>query len=438
MAEDDAAKIEADAIVVGGGPAGLFLAGRLAERLRAAGPAPRSARVLLLEKMPRPGRKLLASGSGQCNVSHQGGVEDFLRRYGTAGRFLKKSLYAFSNEALAAWLAGRGVALEAEEGGKLFPVSRRASEVLKALLGLCEEQGVELLVGKRARAARRGQGSAGRGEFIIETEGTQEPARRGLYGSPLLAIACGGSSYPGTGSSGEGFELARSLGHSIVRPRPALTPVSLSDRSLCELAGLSFADLGFTQRRGGKKLASFRGDMLITHEGLSGPGILDASRSLEPGDLLALDFSGLGLEAFRSRLSILTAASPRSLTRSVLAEAGLPRRLAELLCSLAGLGEAEERCSGLRRGTREALASLAAAFPAQIASLGGFEKAMVTAGGVSLDEVDPGSMASRLVEGLYFAGEVLDYDGDTGGYNIQAAFSTAEAAAKAMAHAFSH
>jgi predicted Rossmann fold flavoprotein len=210
----------------------------------------------------------------------------------------------------------------------------------------------------------------------------------------------------------------------------------LRDPALCVLAGLSFEALAFAIRRGGKKIGASRGDLLITHEGLSGPGILDASRGLEPGDVLELDFSGLGLEGFRAALASRVSAAPRSLVRTVLADAGLPKRLAELICDLVGRSveyfREDTRCAELRCDARDAMAVMATAFPAEVGALGGFEKAMVTAGGVGLDEVDSGSMASRIVEGLYFAGEILDYDGDTGGYNLQAAFSSADAAARAM------
>jgi len=422
MIENVAKTTAADALVIGGGPAGLFLAARLAALLPGSG----SGRVLVLEKMPAPGRKLLASGSGQCNISHEGPIRDFLDRYGPAGRFFKKSLYAFSNEDLAAWFAERGIELEAEEGGKLFPASRKASDILRALTDECEARGVSLLTGKRVLALGLGQGLSSETAFTARTEGGES------FGAPLLAIATGGSSYPGTGSSGEGLALAKALGHSIVPPRPALTPISLVDRSLCSLSGLSFSEIPFVQRRGGKKLGSFTGDVLITHEGLSGPGILDASRGFKPGDRLELDFAGNGLEVFQAEFAYLVAASHRNLARSVLAEAGLPRRLAELILKLCHVDQ-ELRCAQLRRESREAMALMAAAFPVEIAALGGFDKAMVTAGGVDLSEVDGATMASRLVSGLYFAGEVLDYDGDTGGFNLQAAFSTADAAARAMA-----
>lgn len=426
----------ADAIVIGGGPAGLFLAART-------GALAAGARIIVLEKMAKAGRKLLASGGGACNITHRGEIGDFLGRYGGQGRFLKKALYGFSNEDLEAWLRERGIALEADEGGKLFPVSRRAADILGVLLTECERNGVSVVVGARAATLRREDGL-----FAVETAGPEGSAA--TYRATIVAIASGGCSYPGTGSEGDGYALALALGHSIVEPRPALSPVTVRDWVLGELSGIGFEDLGFAIRRGAKVIGRARGDILITREGLSGPGMLDASRDFKPGDTLELDFSGIGLEAFRVDLASRIASSPRALVRTVLGEydigrssaegrtganarpTGLPKRLAELICSLAGCGE-EERCASLKREAREAIVRSVCEFPARIASVGGFDKAMATAGGVSLAEVEPATMASRLAEGLYFAGEVLDYDGDTGGFNLQAAFSTADAAARAIA-----
>jgi predicted Rossmann fold flavoprotein len=405
---------DAPAIVVGAGPAGLFLAARLAS-------SP-TAQVLLLEKGARPGRKLLASGSGQCNITHEGAVASFLDRYGGKGRFLKKALYGFSNSDLEAWFLDRGVAFEVEEGGKVFPVSRKAGDVLGVLIGECGRTGVDLRSGRRVASVSRIDGG-----FEVELEIEPPCALR----TPVLALATGGQSYPGTGSSGDGYRLAASLGHAVVRPRPALSPLLVKDFALADLAGLSFEGLRFALRRGGRRISERRGDVLITHEGLSGPGILDASRDILPGDLVELDFCGRGDEAFRAALLERAAASPRSLVKTALADLGLPRRMAEFFCSASGIGEGET-CAELRREGRERLVQMAAAFPAEAESVGGFDKAMVTAGGVSLDEVNPATMESRIAPGLYFAGEILDYDGDTGGFNMQAAFSTAAAAAKAI------
>jgi predicted Rossmann fold flavoprotein len=401
--------------------------------------------VTLLEKGPRPGRKLLVSGSGRCNITNAGPIADFLGRYGERGLFLKKALYAFTNEDLVAWLARRGLRCEAEPGGKIFPVSRKASDVLGILRAECDRGGVRLdcsspVVGIASMAGiarQEGGGFEVRTRSVTDGERAEE-AEDLATSSPevltasMVAIATGGRSYPGTGSDGSGYALAASLGHRVVSPRTALTPVIIRDFPLASLAGLSFEQTPMTLRRGGKKLRGFAGDLLITHEGFSGPGILDASRFIEAGDQVEIDFTGLGRESFRESFTAALAEAPRTLVRSLLAGFGLPKRLAERLCELADLG-ATATSSSLRREARERLVTLTAAFPATVALLGGWDRAMVTAGGVDCAEIYAATMESRLVPGLFFAGEILDVDGDTGGFNLQAAFSTAALAARAMA-----
>jgi len=403
------------AIVVGGGPAGLFLAARLG-----------LPGTVVLEKGPRPGRKLLASGSGQCNLSHAGRIEEFIGHYGSKGRFLRKALGSFSNEDLVRWLEARGIKIEEEtEGGKLFPVSRKASDLLSVLLRECEASGALIENECRARRIERRED-----RFLVRAERGGSAAVE-LFESPLVAIATGGKSYPATGSEGDGYALASALGHSIIEPRPALSPIAARDFRLRELSGLSFRDLRFALRRGGRIELRAMGDILITGEGLSGPGILDSSRYIRAGDLIELNFAAVSLEEAKAELSARAAISPRSLVRSVLAESGLPKRLAAALCSEALL-DPDLRLAELPKRGREELARLATAYPVEVDLVAGFDKAMATAGGVELGEVDPATMESRIAPGLFFAGEVLDIDGDTGGYNIQAAFSTASLAAKAM------
>ena len=408
------------ALVVGAGPAGLFLSGLLAGELRRAGLESATARVVLLEKGPRPGRKLLASGGGQCNITNRGSVADFLPRYGDKGRFLRKALYSFSNDDLVTWLSARGLDCVTEASGKVFPASRRASEVLGLLLGECSTTWVGIVTASRVSGIVRD----GSGSFAVHADA--------VYRAPLVAIATGGSSYPGTGSEGEGYALAASLGHRIVPARPALAAVKARDFPLADLAGLSFEGLPFSLWRAGRKFRDCGGDLLVTHEGLSGPGILDASRYMEEGDLVTVGFCGLSREACREAFASALTKAPRALVRNLLAELGLPRRMAERFCALAEVDPATT-ASTLRREAREALVTQASSFPVTVTSLGGWDRAMVTAGGVDTAEVEPATMESKLLPGLFFAGEVLDVDGDTGGFNLQAAFSTAAAAARAMA-----
>lgn len=412
------------AIIIGGGPAGLFAAVRLAAaRMLAGARFSEAPGILLLEKREKTGRKLLLSGSGQCNITHAGEMSDFLGRYGggprpeAAARFLKPALFGFTNEDLLAWFRARGIEFEIEENGKVFPKDRRAASIHKALLDEADRLGVEIKTGEGVQSVER----AGSDGFLVQAE----------YIAPAVLIATGGASYPRTGSTGDGYALAAALGHTIVPPRPSLVSIAIQEFPLANLAGLSFKDAGLSLRRGGKRLLSREGDLLITHEGLSGPLILDASRHIEAGDTVELRFIPATLEEFRSRLDAALKSSPRRLARTVLAETGLTKNMAERFCDLAGIAP-EETAASLPRAKREALCAFACANPFEVARLGSLDTAMATAGGVSLAEVNPGTMESRLAPGLFFAGEVLDIDGDTGGYNLQAAFSTGALAARGV------
>lgn len=458
------------AIVIGGGPAGLFAAIRLAQALAAESQAraspSRTGGVLLLERKGKPGRKLLLSGSGQCNITHAGEMADFLVRYGggakpetssagrakpeAASRFLKPALYGFTNEDLLAWFRARSIEFETEENGKVFPVSRRAASILQVLLAECENLGVSIETGRRVRSIERlpratdatGAPDGDKtGGFLLRTELPENSMANGTktaeyaeYSAPVVLIATGGCSYPGTGSSGDGYALAASLGHRIVPPKPALVSVFVRDFALKDLAGLSFRNAGLTVRHGGKKILIKEGDLLITHEGLSGPLILDASRHIGEGDILEIRFATDTIEEFRSRLDAGLKANPRRLVRTVLADIGLTKSLADRFCENAGIGH-DETAAVVTREKRDSLCRFACAYPFQVVRLGDLDTAMATSGGVELSQVTAGTMESRIAPGLFFAGEVLDIDGDTGGYNLQAAFSTGALAARGMATA---
>jgi len=359
-------------------------------------------------------------------LTHSGPIEDFADHYGggakpgAAARFLKPSLLEFSNAELLAWFRARGLDFEEEEGGKVFPVTRKASSVLDILVAEAKRLGVEIHGERRVVSL-----AAEAGGFIIRT------SHESITADSVL-VATGGASYPVTGSSGDGYALAAELGHAVVAPRAALAPVYVAGFRLASVAGLSFTGAGLTVRRDGKKTSSNIGDILITHRGVSGPLVLDASRGIRPGDKLEVRFTDIDLDAFRERFDELLAAAPRRFVKTVLAECGLPRSLGELFCRLAGLTDSAI-AADLKRSAREMLCSLACACPLDVAELGNLDEAMATAGGVDLAEVNAKTMESRLVPGLFFAGEVLDVDGDTGGYNLQAAFSTGALAAKALA-----
>jgi predicted Rossmann fold flavoprotein len=396
-------------VVIGGGPAGLFCA------LRAAG---NGRRILILEKKAHPGRKLLLSGLGQCNITHDEDIGSFLSHYGANGRFLKPALMNFQNRDLIAFFTKRGLSLMTEPGGKVFPRSRKASEVLDILVKECSAVHVEIRCENPvAEVSVRDEG------FLIRTD-------QGTYRAGQLVIATGGLTYPATGSTGDGYVFARTLGHSVTEVSPALTTVTIQDFRFSDLAGISFADALISLYRSGQKVRRHIGDLLLTHTGLSGPGILDLSRFIRPGDTLKISFlPSVDHPKVKETLLNRISTAGKARVRTVLTGFELPERFVNRILTLAGI-DLEMTGAHLSRKNRSALIELLTGCPFAVGRLGGNHEAMVTRGGVSLAEIDPKTMESKLVPGLYFVGEVLDIDGDTGGYNLQAAFSTAALAAR--------
>ena len=399
-------------VIIGGGPAGLFCA------LQAAGAG---GKVIVFEKKVGPAKKLLVAGSGQCNITHDGDIAGFLSRYGDHGAFLRSALMNFTNRDLVAFFAERGLGMKAEPGGKVFPETRKSADVLAVLLSECAGRGVDIRYSEPVVAVERdGEG------FIVRTE--REAVRAGV-----LVIATGGASYPATGSTGDGYAFARSLGQPVTEVAPALTPVYVRDYPFADLAGISFENIGIAVYRDGKLVRRHTGDLLLTHTGLSGPGILDLSRSILERDVLRVTFlPEANAETVRKRvLDAIAAGGPRQ-AKTALSDLALPERFVRRLLDLAGV-EPGASCAHLPKKARTALATFVAEFPFTVARLGGFTEAMATRGGVALTGVNQKTMASKVVPNLYFVGEVLDIDGDTGGYNLQAAFSTAALAARHIA-----
>ena len=404
-----------DIAIVGGGPAGLFCAIQ-------AGAAGLS--VLLLEKKRSPGQKLLLSGSGRCNLTHAGDIRGFLSHYGRNGKFLKPALFTFSNDDLVSFFRSRGLETIVRENGKIFPASLSSADVLALLVSSCREHGADLRCGEPVRSVSR------------DTRGFSITTEEGVYRAAALVIATGGMSYPSTGSTGDGYRLADSLGQPVTPVAPALTPVIIRDYPFSDLAGISSEAAPFSLWRGGRKIGDYAGDILLTHTGLSGPGVLDASRDFLPGDDLRISLLGKDTRHRREELDrSLRGAEGTRLVRSVLAGYPVPGRLARRIFELEGI-PADLRCARLTASLRNRIVTLFTAYPLSIASLGDFTVAMVTRGGVALEGVNPKTLESRIISGLSFCGEVLDIDGDSGGYNLQAAFSTGFLAARRITEKF--
>jgi len=423
MSSGTAAANTYEVVVVGAGAAGLMAAARSSERGR---------RTLLIEKNRKPGVKILMSGGTRCNITHSCDVAGIIGAFGSAGPFLHSPLAALGPQDLVDLLEAEGLATKIEEGGKIFPQTDRAADVLDALLRRLRRSGAELALDEPATAIER-----------AAERFTLTALNRIIFCEKLI-LTTGGKSYPGCGTTGDGYSWLAKLGHTIRRPRPALVPLTCDEVWVRDLKGITVPDVLLRvvdpnidespkgkRRRSGLPLGVLierRGSMLFTHFGLSGPAVLDVSRAItaavEPRELvLAVDFMPdttatkleqefrhvAANEGKRHVASVIAKSLPRRLVDSLLirAEIAPDRRAAELSAIERGqLIDQLKRCEICVTGSR------------------GFEKAEVTAGGVELEEVDSRDMQSKLVPNLFLAGEILDLDGFIGGYNFQAAFST--------------
>jgi predicted Rossmann fold flavoprotein len=413
-----------DCIVLGAGAAGLIAAFTAAER---------NHRTLLLEKNARAGVKILMSGGTRCNLTQHTDNRGIIAAYGDQGRFLHAPLAVLSPADLVKLIEDEGVPTKVEETGKIFPVSNQASDVVAALLRRLDRSGAELSLGEPANG------------LIRAADGFQVVTPLRTLTSSRVIVTTGGLSYPGSGTTGDGYAWARALGHTIVATRPALTPLTTNDRWVQELTGLTIPDvlvqivptsgdpipsLSLRQVKGNKRgvLAEQRGSFLFTHFGLSGPAVLDVSRAvtshLAPQSLqLLCDFlPGTRLEMIDERLREECAIEGKRQALGALSRL-IPRRLAESFFQQLGLS-AELRGAELSKRDRARMVQLVKQCRINLSGALGYKKAEVTAGGVALIEIDSKTMQSKLVPGLFFAGEVLDLDGPIGGYNFQAAFST--------------
>ncbi|MGB7060771.1 MAG: NAD(P)/FAD-dependent oxidoreductase, partial [Candidatus Zixiibacteriota bacterium] len=402
-------------IVIGGGAAGLMAAGQAAEQ---------GAETLLLEKMYRPGRKLRITGKGRCNLTNVAPVSRFISHFGPNGRFLRQAFSRFFSFELVAFLDRLGIRTVTERGGRVFPVSDQAQGIVDALSAWARKSGVTLrprslvegllVEGKRVNGVRIGKGS------------TDQSMAERVFRADAVIVATGGASYPITGSTGDGYHLAKSAGHTVVPIRPALVPLETAGETAPRLQGLSLRNVTIQVLIDGKKRAEALGEVLFTHFGLSGPIILSSSRlivdalRLHQRVILSIDLKpALDQRKLNERLLRDLEAHGKQKFRTLLKEL-LPAKLIPVCIDLTGIPPdkvghqitAEER-KGLRLWLKD--------FRLEVTGYRPFTEAIITAGGVDTKEVDPRTMASRLVEGLYFAGEVLDIDADTGGYNLQAA-----------------
>ncbi len=405
-------------LVAGGGPAGLFAAIAAARAGR---------RVLLLEKAARPGVKVLVSGGNRCNLTHECGEEEIVEAFGPNGRFLRPALRRLGPRDLREAIESLGVPTKVEPGGKVFPVSNRAVDVRDAIEREMVRAGVVFRGGEPLRGIER----SGEGFRIVTARGALEAAR--------VVLATGGKSYPKTGTTGDGYPIAESLGHRLVPPTPALTPLAVPVPWANALTGLTLPDVQVSLYAGGRLVESRRGGFLFTHFGLSGPAPMNlggAVAALPPSDRaeVLLDFlPEATLPEMEARLRAEAASAGSRTMRRILSTL-LPERLVDALLAEASV-PVDRQVARLAREERARLLGGVLETRLPVAGTLGFDRAEVTRGGIVLDEVDPWTLESRIVPGLHVAGEILDLDGPIGGYNFTAAFATGALAGASAASA---
>ncbi|MGE5341375.1 MAG: NAD(P)/FAD-dependent oxidoreductase [Candidatus Omnitrophota bacterium] len=399
-----------DIIIIGAGPAGLLTASHL----------PREKQILLLEKNDSPGRKLLISGSGRCNFTHIGNTDDFFSHYGDNPRFLKTALNTFSNTDAIAFFRKRGLPTTVDKNGKVFPQSDRSRDILDVLIRECQSKGVVIRCNHAVLDLE-----------IIETDAYRFRVKtsRGDFACRKLVIATGGKSYPSTGSTGDGYRFAEKLGHTVTRLKPALTPVFVKNYPFAEISGTSLPHRTVSLYRKNKKINAHTGDIGFTHNGLSGPGILDFSRYIETNDTLKIDFIHRRIQDFTDELIRESEHNGKTTIQTFLKRYAIPSRLISILLQTLTIDPGAQ-LARITRTMRTGLGESLCEYPFVVEHPGGFDIAMVTAGGIALNEISAQTMESKRMSGLFFAGEIMDIDGHTGGYNIQAAFSTGYLAAQ--------
>ena len=401
--------------VVGGGPAGMMAAIAAGEQ---------GAEVTLFDGNEKLGKKLYITGKGRCNVTNDADSDAFFKNIPRNPRFLYSCYAAFDNAALMKRIEDAGVPLKVERGGRVFPQSDKASDITKALERMMSKSGVRVCLRSKVKEIIPSDGG-----FDLCLSGQTRHFDR-------VILACGGASYPSTGSDGSGYALAKGLGHTVTEILPSLIPIVTKEDWCRSLQGLSLKNVKLSAKAGKKLLFDELGEMLFTHFGISGPLVLSLSSVIAGKDLDGIDIRidlkpGLTREQLERRLLRDFEERARGQISTVL-DGLLPRSLTPVIAETAGVA-AETAVSQVSRAQREKLMDALKGLPVHAAGFRPIAEAIVTRGGVSVKEVDPKTMESKIVPGVYLCGEMLDVDGFTGGFNIQIAMSSGCAAGRAAA-----
>jgi hypothetical protein len=394
-------------IVIGAGAAGLIAAGKASET---------ADKVILIEKNDIIGKKLLITGKGRCNITNSAEIEDMIGQYPRNAKFLYSALYTFTNYDIIQIIEDAGVKTKVERGGRVFPVSDKSRDVVRALERYALKENVTL---------RRDTVKS-----LIIKDGAVKGVKtaRGEISTDKVIVCTGGKSYPKTGSTGDGYKFASQAGHTIIEPKASLIPVITEEKWVKDIMGLSLRNIKITAYNAkNKKVFSDFGEMLFTHFGISGPVVLSMSAYLK----------NIGKEKYKIEIDLKSALDEEHLTARVIRDFEkynkkhiinamddlLPKALIPVVISLSGI-EPHKAVNEVTKEERARLVAILKHFPLTAIGVRPVEEAIVTSGGVKVSEINPSTMESKLVNGLYFAGEVIDVDGYTGGYNLQAAWST--------------
>lgn len=399
-------------IVIGGGPAGMFAAYFAAKN---------GHKVTLLEQNEKLGKKLYITGKGRCNITNASDMENLFANVCSNEKFLYSAFYSYTNDQVVEFFESYGLRTKVERGNRVFPVSDHSSDVINTLSKALKDVGVEVkLYTKVTKLLTENQAING---VVLENGDTLM--------ADAVVLATGGISYPSTGATGDGYRFAEGLNHKIVEPTPSLVPFEIQESWVTEMQGLALKNVAITIEREGKKLYSDFGEMLFTHFGVSGPMILSASASIKPAYFkdfahelkLSIDLKpALDREQLDKRiLKDFEEAKNKQYKNSI--QKLLPSKMIPIIINLSGI-DPDKKVNEITKEERMKLVDLLKGLPMTIIGLRGWNEAIITKGGVSVKNVNPSTMESKLVNGLYFAGELLDLDAMTGGYNLQIAWST--------------